>query len=87
MLFLLLLEGPVAAISGNIQGIVARISTLEINMTAEHLTEMTAIEANQQRISELQSTTNNSKILYENIELRLNNLEGTVQPVSSKWKV
>ena len=37
---------------------------------------MTAIEANQQRISELQSTTNDNKILYENMELRLNNLEG-----------
>ena len=84
MLFLSLLEGPVAANSGNIQGIVARISTLEINTTAEHLTVMTAIEANQQRISALQSTTNDSKILYKNMELRLNNLEGTVQPVLSK---
>ena len=47
-----------------------------MNTTAEHETKMTAIEANQQRISELQSTTNDNKILYENMDLRLNNLEG-----------
>ena len=72
----LLLEGPVAANSGNIQGIVARISTLEINTTAEHATEMIAIEANQQRISELESTNNDSKLIYGNMKLRLDNLEG-----------
>ena len=60
----------------NVQEIDARISKLEINTTSEHVTEMAAIEANQQSISTLESAKNDTMDLYENIGLRLNYLEG-----------
>ena len=74
------LEGTVTANNGTIQD--ARILKPETNTTVEHATEMTAIEANRQRISKLESIENDSKILYENMEFRLNYLEGIYFTIS-----
>ena len=52
------------------------ITQIKINMTTNHALEMAAIWDMLDRISELESNSNDTKNLYENTDVRLDSLEG-----------